>query len=375
MDAVVVGGGPAGAGLATQLARRGAAVTLLEREAGPVDKVCGEFLSHEAARYLRELGLEPTTLGAVPIHTLRLAHRRVVVEARLPFEAFSLSRRVLDEALLARASSAGVDVRRGCKVVELARLDEGWGARPAVGDSVFARAAFLASGKHDVRGLRRPRGLQSDLVAFKMHWRLTHRQARELNRHVEIVLFDGGYLGLEPIEAGLANLCLVVRRHRLQAYGGSWESLIVSIRAECPHLDARLSEAEACWAKPLALATIPYGHVQLGDDDGLYRLGDQAAVIPSFSGDGVAIALHSAVIAASTFLGGSTADVYQRRLARETRRRVLFATLLSQALVRAPAQWILAAAARGFPRLMSAIATGTRLPTSALARALRESRA
>ncbi len=371
MDAVVVGGGPAGAGLASALARRGAGVTLLERERAPVDKVCGEFLSHEAARYLRELGVDPVALGAVPIDTLRLTHRADVATAALPFDALSLSRRVLDEALLAHARAAGVEVRRGCNVVGIERAEHGWRARLAVGAPVTARAAFLASGKHDVRGLRRPRGLQSDLVAFKMHWRLSSRQSHELSRHVEIVLFEGGYLGLEPIEGGLANLCLVVRRRRLRELGGSWESLIGSVRAESPHLETRLSGAEPCWAKPLALAAIPYGHVQRRSD-GLFRLGDQAAVIPSFSGDGVSIALHSAAVAAATFFGGEGADVYQRRLAGETSGRVLFATLLSTALVRTPAQSLLAAAARGWPPLMAAIAAATRLPSAALTRALHE---
>lgn len=373
MDAVVVGGGPAGAALATRLARRGAVVTLLERETLPVDKVCGEFLSHEAVRYLRELGIEPTALGAVPIDTLRLAHRATVVTSALPFEAFSLSRRVLDEALLARAIAAGVDVRRGCRVVELSAFDEGFRAKLAIGQPVLADAAFLASGKHDVRGLRRPSGLQSDLVAFKMHYRLTSPQTRELHRHVEIALFEGGYLGLEPIEDGFANLCLLVRRKRLRDLHGSWDSLVEAIGAECPHVRTRLAGAEPRWVKPLALATIPYGHVQWRDD-GLYRLGDQAAVIPSFSGDGVSIALHSAAVAATTFLRGGDAGAYQRRIASETRRRVVSATLLSHALVRSPSQWALALAARSWPQSMSKVATSTRLSSAALARSLREGR-
>jgi menaquinone-9 beta-reductase len=43
----------------------------------------------------------------------------------------------------------------------------------------------------------------------------------------------------------------------------------------------------------LAIASIPYGYVQ-NRSIGLWCIGDQAAVIPSFSGDGIAIALHSA---------------------------------------------------------------------------------
>ena len=42
VEVAIVGGGPAGAALAVLLARAGKAVTLLERETGPHDKVCGE---------------------------------------------------------------------------------------------------------------------------------------------------------------------------------------------------------------------------------------------------------------------------------------------------------------------------------------------
>jgi len=118
-DAVVIGGGPAGAALATRLARAGRKVVLVEREAGPTDKVCGEFLSREAGLYLASLGLDLPALGAVPIDAVRLCAGGHVAAVPLPFAATSLSRRVLDEALLRRAASAGAMIRRGVKVSDL----------------------------------------------------------------------------------------------------------------------------------------------------------------------------------------------------------------------------------------------------------------
>ena len=365
--AVVVGGGPAGAALATRLALAGRQVVLVEREPVPTDKVCGEFLSHEARDYLAFLGLDLPALGAVPIDAVRLCVRGHVVAVPLPFAASSLSRRVLDEALLGRAASAGAVVRRGAKVVELSRAGSGWSARLEDGTFVKTAEAFLATGKHDLRGHRRPRGLQDDLVAFKLHWRLAPRQAAELERHVELVLFEGGYAGLQPVEGGRANLCLLVRRRRLLALGQRWGALLAAMRAESPHLDARLAGAEPCGARPLALSAIPYGHVRRRAD-GIWRLGDQAAVIPSFSGDGMSIALHSAELAAATYLEGGTADVYQRRLSRDVTGQVLLATLLSQGLVRRPGQTALCAAASLWPGLMSSVAFHTRVPNAALSR-------
>jgi flavin-dependent dehydrogenase len=367
MTALVIGGGPAGAALATRLARAGREVVLVEREAGPVHKVCGEFLSREAGLYLAALGLDLPTLGAVPIHALRLCTRGVALTVPLPFTASSLSRRVLDEALLMRAAAAGATIRRGAKVQALSRRGVGFTARLDDGSLIEAGAAFLATGKHDLHGHKRPSGLQDDLVAFKLHWRLAKSQAAELDRHVELILFDGGYAGLEPVEGGHANLCLLVRRRRLLALGQRWDKLQEAMRAESPHLAARLAGAEPCWARPLALSAIPYGHVR-HRADGIWRLGDQAAVIPSFSGDGMSIALHSAELAATSYLAGGDAGTYQRRLARDVTGQVLLATLLSQGLVRRHGQAALGAAARLWPGLVSKVALHTRVSEAALAR-------
>jgi flavin-dependent dehydrogenase len=181
------------------------------------------------------------------------------------------------------------------------------------------------------------------------------------------MLFSGGYAGLEPIEDGKANLCLVVRRARLAALG-PWAALLSAARAGCALLDRRLEGAEPLWDKPMAMAAIPYGHLARAGG-GPWRLGDQAAVIPSFAGDGMAIALHSAELAAQVYLGGGTAATYARRLARDLGARVIGATWLSQALVRAPGQAAVMAAAGLEPRLMAAAARLTRVPTGALRRA------
>jgi menaquinone-9 beta-reductase len=367
--AVVVGGGPAGAALAIRIARAGGRVTLCEREVGPVDKVCGEFLSREARLYIASLGLDLPALGAICIDEVRLCDRGRVTAVALPFSASSLSRRVLDEALLGAACRAGAVVRRGAKVVGLSRDGSRWAARLADGEVISADAAFLATGKHDLRGHKRPAGAQADLVAFKLHWRLAARQAAELRGCVELVAFDGGYAGLQPIENGRANLCVLVRRGRLRALAHRWDDLLAAMVAESPHLAARLAGAEPSGSRPLALSPIPYGHVQ-GRADGPWRLGDQAAVIPSFSGDGVSIALHSAGLAAATYFDGGDADAYQRRLAADVRWQVRLATVISQCLVRRPGRAALGVAARLWPGLVSALAVHTRVPDSALGRGL-----
>ncbi|HSQ05819.1 MAG TPA: FAD-dependent oxidoreductase, partial [Burkholderiales bacterium] len=56
-DALVIGGGPAGATATLLLAREGWSVAVVERERFPRHKVCGEFISAATWQLLRELGL------------------------------------------------------------------------------------------------------------------------------------------------------------------------------------------------------------------------------------------------------------------------------------------------------------------------------
>jgi len=358
--ALVIGGGIAGAAVATHLARAGRKVVLIERKAGPHDKVCGEFISGEAVHYLRDLDIDLAALGAVPITAINIYTTHRAIGSFLPFPAVSVSRRALDEAILFRASACGAELRRGRAVRSLRRLDERWIAELDDGSELVAGDAFLATGKHDLRGWKRPPGRQNDLIAFKLHWRMAAAQLAALGPRVELFLFPGGYAGIEPIESGILNLCLVVRRDYFARLVGSWDTLLSTLRADFLPLHQALAGAEACWDRPLAVASIPYGFVQTRG--GSWRLGDQAAVIPSFTGDGIAIALHSARMAADYYLSGRTNSEFQSDLARDVAKQVRRATLLSRLLVRSPGQAVAMALAQIAPSLVRHVACGTRIP-------------
>ncbi|WP_310476098.1 electron transfer flavoprotein, partial [Sandarakinorhabdus sp.] len=275
---------------------------------------CGEFLSGEAVKALAGLGVDARALGAVPITRVEInaGHRQAA--AALPFPALSLSRRVLDEAMLDRASAQGVNVQRGVSVRGLA----GSMAQTSAGD-IGASTLLLASGKHDVRGLPRPDG--PDEIGFKMYFR-DAALSRRLAGSVAVTFFDGGYAGLQPVEGGRLNLCLLVDGAHYRALG-SWAALLARLVTE-PAL-AALANAEPLLPRPLAISRVPYGHLARPTKDGLWRLGDQAAVIPSFCGDGMAIALESGRLAAAMLAQGADAATYSHALLTRTRRPVRLA--------------------------------------------------
>jgi menaquinone-9 beta-reductase len=364
LEHLVIGGGPAGSMAAIRLAEAGRPVTLIEKERADHHKVCGEFLSQEAVEYLHRVGVAPTHLGAAPIHCVRLSAGRRSAEAKLPFPALSLSRRVLDAALLRRAADLGCEVIRGASVDRIVTDGSRWMAQRSDGQSMNAQTVFLASGKHDLYGWSRGNGVQSEMVGFKLHWRLAAAQTQELREWMELFLFRGGYGGLALVEDEIANLCLVVQRQELRRVGG-WQQLLSVATNENRRLRHLLDGAEDLCARPLAVSPIPYGYLA-AQSCGLWRMGDQAAVIPSFTGDGMSIALHSAHLAAQMYLTGESADAYHQALRAQLRRSVSLATQISRAMVTRFGRNLAPLALSLLPGAMRWIATSTRIPATAL---------
>ena len=321
--ALIVGGGPAGSAAALTLARAGAMPIVVERCPGDRDVVCGGFLGWDALAALRRLGLEPSRLGARPIHRLRLAAGGRTVEAELPHPAAGLSRRRLDSALLMAAEEAGAAVLRG----RTARALDGDCLRLDDGEEMAADAIFLATGKHELRGAGREVRGRAAAVGLRTVLYPSPELTRTIAGSIELHLYDGGYAGLLVQEDGCVNLCLTVARERMTA-AASPDALLAELAAEAPLLAERLDgRAEGPWE---AVAGVPYGWRARDTAAGRYRLGDQAAVIASLAGDGIAIALHSGVAAANAHLAGgpAAAPAFQRAFARRTARPVRIAEAL-----------------------------------------------
>jgi len=346
------------------LARAGLPHLLLERNREIGDALCGGFLSWRTLESLQSLGVEPEMLGPARVTRVRLFAGNHRAETALPRPALAVSRHRLDSILLAQAAQAGAAIERGVmvKAIEdrIVRLQDGV--------DLAYDALFLASGKHDVRGLARPAEARGADPTLGLRVRLNASPAldRLVGDAIELHLFDRGYVGVVLQEDGSANCCMAVHRSRLTE-AGSPDRLLDALARECPRLGERLERRSG--SQPIdAIANIPYGWRVLSGETGLFRLGDQAGVIPSLAGEGMGIAIASGMRAASAYAAGGVdaAIRFQTRLARDLARPIGIAGLIRAGAERPGLARGATMIARHIPILVDAVARATRINHSHL---------
>ena len=351
---LILGAGPAGSAAAITLARGGARPLLIERQRETGDAVCGGFLSWQSLSALERLGVEVTGASATEV---RLFSGMRSARARLPRPALGVSRRQLDSAMLRRAEVEGAFVERGVH----AREADGRRIR-ADGEEFAPERLLLATGKHDLRGLARPKPGDDPALGLRVRLGPASGLSKLVEGAIELHLFDRGYAGLVLQEDGAANLCLAVRKSRLNE-AGEPRALLQEIGREVPPLGDRLAWLAA--DAPIdAIASVPYGWRSAETNEGIYRLGDQAAVIPSLAGEGMGIALASGAMAGQAVLRGEAAESYQRRLASRTRRPISVASAILAAAERPSSAAALVALMSLAPGLASLLARVTRVSHS-----------
>jgi flavin-dependent dehydrogenase len=163
------------------------------------------------------------------------------------------------------------------------------------------------------------------------------------------------------VEDGITNFCCVVQRRYFTRAGLRWEGLLEKMQQDCPHLAMRLRGAQPQLDKPITITHIPYGYLRRSTDEGLYCIGDQAAVIPSFTGDGISIALHTARRAAAAYLAEESAPVFQPKLRSAMLPQMRLAEVAANGLNNALARAVLPFCLRVWPRAMRVTARLTRV--------------
>ena len=318
-DAAIVGAGPAGASLATLLARAGWSVALIERQTFPRRKVCGECIAASNLGLLDALGVGSTfdaRIGA-PLRRVALMRGSETIVARLPAAegrhawGRALGREHLDTALADAAEAAGAT---RLQPWSLQAVDGGAGSfrlrvrpEPGAGSDadVELRAAVVVAGHGSWQPLpseraeRRESRSPGDLLAFKANFRGAALDADLL----PVLSFAGGYGGMVVADDGVLTLAGCIRSDRLQAVraehpgaraGDAFETML---RRECAGVAAALASAsrEGAW---LASGPLRPG-IRVEVEDGVFRVGNAAGEAHPIVGEGISMALQSAFVLAA----------------------------------------------------------------------------
>jgi flavin-dependent dehydrogenase len=297
-DVAIIGAGPAGSALATFLARRGRSVALIDRDAFPRDKLCGEFLSYDALPIIDALGID---LAAAPqIAACRVVSRNRVYTFDFPHAARGVSRLHLDALLFRNAVAAGAHA-----LTQTASTLQDVPARVVVG-------AWGRWGRFDAqlkRSFVRDRSHRN--FGFKRHY----GGAKALDT-IDLYSFEGGYLGASPIESGQTNICGLVHASRLEGHTGRWEAFVETIRSEEAPIDALYRDHPPAQEGFLSSEPVIF-RARSPVESGVFMIGDASGIVDPLTGNGMAMALQSAALAAPfierTLDGFSVEASYKQR--------------------------------------------------------------
>ncbi|MFO0961974.1 MAG: FAD-dependent monooxygenase [Phycisphaerales bacterium] len=372
LQACVVGGGPAGAAVASMLAARGWETTLHERAPGPRPKCCGECLAPRARGLLRALGLE-AALEVSRARTTRVRVHRVGAEAAAAVEAgdarahaprgveqalaggegFVVPRAEFDEALRALAQARGVRVVRGVA----ARMAPGSAEAPMIecGDGTHAQPALVVgadgagSAVARAAGLAPPRPGRKFGVAWT--WERGGAAAGEAMPEgtIEMLVAPGGYLGLVRRGDAVHAAALLAAR---SALAGTPAEVAEAFARRHPLVRALARSGAPVHAG--GAGPLPWRPSAVVRGGGVALVGDAAGYAEPFTGEGMAWAFEGALLLGQAIdaCGGWNAAAAQRyaalharHIGRAQRRCLALAGVLERPRLFAAAH----AAARLFP--------------------------
>jgi menaquinone-9 beta-reductase len=335
-DVVVIGAGPAGTAAAIAAARNGLRVVCVDKAAFPRDKTCGDGLTANALRLLAALGVSNTDLvGAEPVfvrETVLVSPSGRRVSLPIPGDgahAAVVRRRALDAVLVEVARRTGVDVREGVAVVGVEQNGESVLCTFDDGSSIDAPHAVAADGHWSA--VRRV--LEPDAPRDLGEWHAVRQYFDGVHDERLWVIFERdllpGYAWVFPLPGGRANVGYGVLRSDRRT-GRELKELWPDLLARPVLRDVLGPSARA--AEPVRAWPIPtrYDPGRLRSGRVLFA-GDAAGVVDPMTGEGIAQAIESGMLAAEAIATGAD---YRRLVHRTLGRDLQFAHLLERILQR-----------------------------------------
>ena len=292
-DIIVIGGGLAGLTAALDLSHSGYDIVVFEPNTYPHHKVCGEYVSNEVNPYLRQLGVDLPSVGAVEITDFEISSvNGRIAKAKLPLGGMGVSRYALDNLLYEKARDR--QVKFIFSKVSGVHFGQDRFQVTADGESHVAKVVIGAYGKRSALD----KSLGRNFISKKQPWLAVkgHFLYKGIpENQVALHNFEGGYGGLSKIETGAVNFCYLTSYHSFQKQG-TIERFNQYVVSGNRHLKLFLNEAAPVFENPLTIAQISFEKKEPIVDH-LLMCGDTAGLIHPLCGNGMAMAIHSAKLA------------------------------------------------------------------------------
>jgi geranylgeranyl reductase family protein len=342
-DVVVIGGGPAGAAAAIELARAGRDVMVVDRAAFPRDKCCGDGLTAGALRELGALGLRPSTVPSWQVVEdvwVRSPSGRAV-QFPLPRsrgQYAAVAQRVdLDAAILELARAAGAKVHDGHALTDAVHRGDHIEIDIDGIGRVAARFAIGADGMwsplRKALGCAR-QGYLGEWHAFRQYFSDVADGARDMWVWFEPDLLPG-YAWSFPLPGGRANVGFGIQRNRgipTRRMNDLWPELLARPQVRAVLGDTARPEGPVkAWPIPARV-----DDTVLAKGRALFA-GDAAAATDPMTGEGIAQALITGRLAgrAISLAGVHDPERVRTLYERAVRRALLADHRMSMLLIRA----------------------------------------
>jgi geranylgeranyl reductase family protein len=300
-EIVIVGGGPAGSTAAARLAGLGHDVLLVDKDAFPREKPCGDGIMHPGLAVAERMGLGNLVESSFEIESTRMVigHRRQITTPHVKGPGRPLPRCIVrkefDAALLSAAQERGTRFIRA-RVEALGKGNDQRLLAVAGEERLEVQANLIIAADGATSRLRRVTGGQAAKpIAYAI------RQYFKCERPLDPILqFDlplevdgrvlAGYGWLFPIDEHTANVGVGIYREARGSGPSLRKVLDIYVKELETKAARRFGDLEAI-GEPVGSPVGIRSQLEVADSPGLVFLGDAAGTTHPMTGEGISFAM------------------------------------------------------------------------------------